>query len=156
VPAAHYAIEVCDPNTGAPVAPGERGSLVISSFGLDAIVVRYDVEDIVVEHTGPCPCGQTGPRYTLLGRAADRADVGDRMVLPLDVQLALEAAGAPEFVLQPGRSDVLRVRVESDGQPASHYETVIRDAVGVAARVETVAVGSLPRSTFKPRRIATT
>jgi phenylacetate-CoA ligase len=151
----HHLIQVCDPSTGKPVAPGERGSLVVSSHGLDAFFLRYDLEDIVVEATDRCPCGETGQRYTFLGRGADRAEVDGRMILPLDVQLALEEGGAPEFQLVAGRHEKLRLRVELDGGGSGRIEGLIGEALSVPVTVDPVPVGGLPRSSFKPRRIAT-
>ena len=152
IPSSNYHVAACDPKTGRRVEPGERGTLVVSIWGFDNFFLRYDLEDIVVESVGPCPCGQTGPRYTLVGRAADRAVVDGRMILPLDVQLALEPYGAPEFLVAGGESDVLRVKVESDGRE-QEVEATLRNQLGCPVEVERVPVGTFPRSTFKPRRI---
>lgn len=151
----HFVVQACDPATGREVADGERGSLVVSAFGVDAHFLRYDLQDIVTVSRGRCACGETGPRYTLLGRGADAVNVDGRLLLPLDVQLALEAVGAPEFQLVPDPTGgVLRLRVESDAG-VDKFAATLRDALGVKVEAETVAVGSLPRSSFKPRRVAT-
>ena len=150
----HFIIQACDPSTGRAVPDGERGSLCVSAFGIDAQVVRYDVADIVTVSRGACPCGETGPRYTLLGRGADAVHVDDRLFLPLDVQFALEAVGSPEFQLRVdpnGRS--LRIVVEADGSSGA-IAGAVGDFLGVPVDVETVAPGTLPRSSFKPRRVA--
>lgn len=149
----HFVVQACDPVTGREVVEGERGTLVVSAFGVDALFLRYDIEDIVTVASGPCPCGETGPRYTLLGRGADAVTIDERMLLPLDVQLALEEHGAPEFqfVRDPeGRE--LRVRVEAEEEGS--LQDALREALGVPVSVEAVAVGSLPRSSFKPRRVS--
>ncbi len=153
-PGSNYLLQVCDPETGKPVAPGERGTMVMSMWGMDAFYLRYDIEDIVIESTEPCPCGQTGPRYTLIGRGADKAIVDGRMILPLDVQLALDDLGAPEFVLSAGEHSELQVRVESEAASAEQVRAALAEQLGVPVSVEEVATGSLPRATFKPRRIA--
>lgn len=79
------------------------------------------------------------------------------MLLPLDVQLALEDVdpdGAPEFQLVPGEAPRLRLRVESDDRDGGKLAGALEEALGVPAEVETVPIGSLPRSSFKPRRVA--
>lgn len=152
IPSGHHLVQVCDPETGREVPDGQRGTLVASVFGLDSFCLRYDLEDIVVGRTDPCPCGQTGRRYDLLGRAADQALIGSASVLPLDVQLALEDLGAPEFVLQAGRHDTLTVKVESPD--ASELSAHLQKALDVPVTVESVPEGTLPRAAFKPRRIA--
>jgi phenylacetate-CoA ligase len=153
VPASNYYVEACDPETGRRVEPGERGTLVVSIWGFDNFFLRYDLEDIVVESSGPCPCGQTGPRYTLIGRGADRAVIGGRMILPLDVQLALEEHGAPEFVLSPGETHTLQVRIETEGG-GEVMAAALEEQLGCPVEVQEVPVGTFPRSTFKPRRVA--
>jgi phenylacetate-CoA ligase len=150
----HFVVQACDPETGREVADGERGTLVVSAFGIDAHFIRYDLQDIVTVTSGTCECGETGPRYTLLGRGADAVAVDGRLVLPLDVQLALEPLGSPEFQLAKdadGRS--LQVRVEDEGSGAG-LAAALGETLGVPVDVATVAVGSLPRSSFKPRRVA--
>jgi phenylacetate-CoA ligase len=149
----HFVIQACDPETGREVPDGERGTLVVSAFGIDASFLRYDLQDIVTVSRGRCGCGETGPRYTLLGRGADLVQADGRAILPLDVQLALEPIGAPEFQLVTGEdASALRVRIEDAGGRADVLAAALREALGVTTEVETVAVGSLPRSSFKPRR----
>ena len=149
----HVVIEVCDPVTGAPVADGERGTLVVSTYGIDAGYLRYDVEDYAVKSSGACPCGETGPRYVLLGRAADAVTVAGRTLLPLDVQLALDDQGAPEFQLVPGDADRLRIRVETESGPGD-LQAILAERLAVPVEVEPLAPGTLPRAAFKPRRVA--
>lgn len=154
VPMGHHLIQVVDPVTGIEVPDGQRGSLVINSYDLDAFYLRYDLEDIVVASTEECPCGETGQRYTFVGRGADGAEVDGRLIFPLDVQVALFDLGAPEFRLRPGKGDALELEVESDrSADTDRLEGALLEALRVPVRVETVAVNSLPRSTFKPRRI---
>jgi phenylacetate-CoA ligase len=156
----HVVIEVVDPVTGKEVPHGERGHLVVSSFGLDACYLRYDLEDVVVRPApdGPAaddPTGETGPRYFLVGRGADAVRVDGREALfPLDVQLALDDHGAPEFQLVPDAdTSMLRVRVEHDGS-GDIVGALLTERLGVRVDVEAVAPGTLPRAAFKPRRIA--
>ncbi len=151
----HVHIEVCDPITGAALPDGARGHLVVSTFGLDACFLRYDLEDIVVRDTEPDPTGETGPRYVLIGRGADAVTVDGRdPIFPLDVQLALDDHGAPEFQLVPDDdTSRLHLRVEHDGATGV-LEGLLEERLGVGTSVQAVAPGSLPRAAFKPRRIA--
>ncbi|WP_133169346.1 phenylacetate--CoA ligase family protein [Rhodococcus opacus] len=155
VPTGHHLVQVVDPVTGTEVPNGVRGNLVINAFGLDAFYMRYDVEDIVVAEEGPCPCGETGQRYTFIGRGADRAEVDGQKILPLDIQLALFEFDSPEFQLKPGACDAVQLKVESDeSSSAAKLAGDIGERIGVPVEVETIPVGSLPRSSFKPRRTA--
>jgi phenylacetate-CoA ligase len=152
VSANHHVVQVVNPDTGLEVPDGERGRLVVSAFGLDAFALRYDLEDIVTKSTEPCPCGETGPRYTFWGRGADAALVEGRRILPMDVQLALDSLGSPEFKMVPGASDVLRLSVESQ-KSAGDVAALLSENLGVRSEVTVVEVGSMPRATFKPRRV---
>jgi phenylacetate-CoA ligase len=150
----HFVIQVCDPETGHELPAGERGHLVITSFGTDATFIRYDLEDIVVRDDAPCPCGETGPRYTLLGRSVDLVDIAGRKLLPLDVQLAVDDLGAPEFrLLRDGDPATLRIEAETAGD-GSDLAEALRTRLDVPVEVTAVAPGSLPRATFKPRRVS--
>ncbi len=75
-------------------------------------------------------------------------------MFPLDVQVALDEHGAPEFQLVHGEDDTtLRVRVEHEGDGGAIIR-VLEEQLMVPVAVEAVAPGSLPRAAFKPRRIA--
>jgi phenylacetate-CoA ligase len=154
VPGDYVVPQVVDPKTGKSLPEGERGHLVLSAYGFDTHCLRYDVEDVCTMTTEPCPCGETGPRYTLLGRSLDAVEIDGRMILPIDVQLALEDHGAPELQFPPREKQdgtALHLRVEGEGQARDH-EAVVSDALGVPVVVEEVPLRSLPRSAFKPRR----
>jgi phenylacetate-CoA ligase len=145
-------VEVVDPSTGEEVGCGERGHLVVSAIGHDQFWLRYDLEDIVVRSDGPCPCGETGPRYTLIGRQADAVEVGGRTVLPLDVQLALFGQGAPEFRVAGTESGSLRVEIETDRpEGGTALEQCLIEHLEIPVTVTPVTPGTLPRSIFKPR-----
>lgn len=152
-PTDHYWIQVCDPETGKEVPPGTPGHLVINAFGMDHFMLRYDLEDLVVLHEGPDKSGRTAQRYTILGRLADRAIVGGKALLPIDVQLALETFGAPEYTMAAGVADALMLNIEGEGS-AARLTDGLSAALGVPVVITEVPVGSIPRSTFKQRRLA--
>jgi len=155
VSANHHVVQVVDPETGREVPDGERGRLVVSSFGLDAFALRYDLEDIVSKATEACPCGETGPRYTFWGRGADAAVIQGQRILPMDVQLALDSLGSPEFRMVPGAGDILTLTVESE-KSAGDVSGLLTETLGVPSDVTAIEVGSLPRASFKPRRVEVT
>jgi phenylacetate-CoA ligase len=150
----HFVIQVCDPATGVQLPAGQRGTLVITAFDIDATFIRYDLEDIVVLNDEPCPCGETGPRYTLLGRSADIVTVAGREILPIDVQLAVDDLGGPEFRLaRDGDGTTLPPELEAEAG-ASDIQSALIERLGVPVDVSLVPRGALPRSTFKPRRVS--
>ena len=151
-PVNYYITQICDPETGLEVEPGKPGHLVVTMFGMDQFLMRFDSEDVVVERTEPCPTGSTLRRWNYLGRTPDMALIGDARILPIHVQLELEHFGAPEFAMGPGAASVLSIKVEHPD--AATIQTRLADALGVPVAIESLAVGALPRSVYKPRRLA--
>jgi phenylacetate-CoA ligase len=145
-------VQVCDPVTGREVPEGGRGHLVWSAFGGNSFWLRYDVEDWAERMSGPCPCGESGLRYRLLGRGGDLQTLNGKQIFPLDVQLVLDDFGAPEFVIEKGRKpETLCVRIETAGD-GKDLAAALQKGLGVAAEVEPIPVGSLPRAFFKQKR----
>ena len=159
VPGDNVIVQAVDPATGKSVPDGERGSLVLTTYDMDSFFIRYDVEDVVSVEHGVCPCGQTGPRFRVYGRTADAVVVADRTVLPTDIQVALDDHGAPEFQVlmgEGGPRDRLELRLEAPSDKAGkEMGDILAHDLGVPVKVDRVEVGSMPRSTFKPRRVAT-
>jgi len=84
-------VEVLDPATYAPLPPGRRGAVVITNtWPWGPLYVRYDTGDLGVVYPGDCPCGRPYPRIKIMGRRAQLFRLGDRELLPYDVQEAME------------------------------------------------------------------
>jgi phenylacetate-coenzyme A ligase PaaK-like adenylate-forming protein len=65
-------VEILDPRTYQPVAPGEPGILTVTSLVHEVMpLVRYVTGDLVRVHAVPCECGQPGPAAEVLGRFDD-------------------------------------------------------------------------------------
>lgn len=115
----HHWIEVLDPDSGRPLGPGERGTVVVTNLTTDrSLYVRFDTEDLGELLPGPCPCGRTHPRIELYGRLADCVRVGGRLIAPYDVRERLdeipELVGVPLLLVREG-SEMSRLRVRLDG-----------------------------------------
>lgn len=150
-------VEVLDPETHAPVPPGTRGHLVITTLARDNVVVRHDTEDLVRCVEDLCPCGETTRRLYWDGRHQDAVKVGDTTeILPIDVALVLAddpglGQPAPRFQLvrRAARRDVLLVRAEGHGDPAG-ARGALEERLGVPVELEVVPPGALPRVAYKP------
>ena len=94
-------VEVVDRESGRPVAPGERGS-VVHCFLIPegSIYLRYDSEDAATIDVTPCACGLPSPRLKMVGRWEHSFQLAGRTLLPYDVQLAIEH-GVPEMIGMP-------------------------------------------------------
>jgi phenylacetate-CoA ligase len=143
-------VEVLDVHTAEPVAPGQRGTMVVTSLGRDNPMIRYDLEDIVRVDDAPCPCGETSRRGFWEGRQRDVIWIADRMVLPIDVWGALPAGAEFVLVRRPD-AECLEVRVEGSVPPDAADRIAAR--CGVPVDVVGVELGSLPRAAYKQERV---
>jgi phenylacetate-CoA ligase len=155
-PGAHLAedlaiVEALDPATGAPVADGERGHLVVTSLDRDNPMLRYDLQDLVRIDSTPCPCGETTRRAFWDGRAADLVRAGDVEVLPYDVWRHLGAAA--EFVIVRPERPRERLRVRVEGVRDDEVTDRMAGDLGVAVDLEWVGRGELPRAAYKAQRV---
>jgi len=157
-----YVIEVIDPESEAAVPPGEPGELVVTTLRKQAQpLLRYRTHDLSRLIPEPCRCGSPYPRIDRIsGRSDDMFKVRGVQVYPAQIDTAL--SGIPglsseyQVVLsrEAGRERFL-VRVEAE--PERDVEEVVADELrrrlGVRPEVEVVAVGTLPRTDRKTRRV---
>lgn len=115
-------IEVLDPETGAPVADGERGELVVTLLHREAMpLFRFRTGDLGIMVDRPCPCGRsrTMPEG-VLGRVDNMVKVKGVKLYPREVERVLAAvpglAGARYQVVVRNRAGVdhLLLRVASE------------------------------------------
>lgn len=158
----HFLCEVLDPATGAPVAEGARGELVVSSLGRFAWpLLRYRTGDLVERAGGACPCGRTFARLRggILARADDMVNVRGVNVYPAAIEAVVR--GFPEVVefrstvTSEGAMRALGVEIETAPAVAgleARLAQALREALGLQVGVRQVAAGTLPRFEMKARR----
>ena len=155
-------IEVLDPE-GEPVAPGEKGEMVITMLQKEALpIVRFKIGDITSIDPEPCPCGRTHPRIKrIYGRVDDMLIVRGINVFPSQVQHTLmtipEVGEHFQIVVErKGALDTMLVRVElkrdafTDNivklmEIRERISYRLKNALNVGATVELVEPGTLPR-----------
>ena len=121
-------MEVLDPDTQQPVAPGERGELVLTTLKKTARpMIRFRTGDIVSFTDAPCRCGRTSQRMLgTHGRLDDMLIIKGVNIFPSDVEAIVrqDHALSGEYRLIVEREqhlDQLRVEVErasADASPA--------------------------------------
>jgi phenylacetate-CoA ligase len=162
----HTYVQAIDPETGREVPDGEWGNLVVTTFGRDNCMIRYDLEEACRVERTPCPCDETSSRGWWGGRFKDLLSSQGRKFQLAEVQAAL--AAVPE-VTQPTLEFVvvrpkdarppLAVRVEAgeghgdDPTVGPPLAAAVKERLGVEATVDVVARGSLPRSGYKATRV---
>lgn len=86
-------LEVLD-DAGQPVADGEVGEVVATTFGVEAMpLIRYRTGDCAALHRSPCACGRTTPRIgPIVGRKNQRLKFKGVSLFPSTLQAVLEQA----------------------------------------------------------------
>jgi phenylacetate-CoA ligase len=162
----HFLPEVVDPSTGEPLPPGQVGELVLTTLTKEALpLVRYRTGDISSLDDTACACGRTQVRMSAVtGRLDDMLIIRGVNLYPMEVERVLLGIAelSPNYQLiveRPGALDELTVVCEtaaSDVEAEGLRQRVaqaVRDAIGLAVRVNLVAAGSLPRSEGKAVRV---
>jgi phenylacetate-CoA ligase len=162
----HFLVEVIDPETEAPVAPGEPGELVFTTLTKEALpLIRYRTGDIGTIDPAPCACGRTTARMgPVQGRRDDMLIVRGVNLYPSQVEHALlTVAGiAPHWQLvveRPEQLDEVTVRCEpADGAAdrvvlCERVRVALRERIGVGMAVELLEPGEVPRSEGKAVRV---
>ena len=79
-------LEIVRPGTGDPVADGEVGEVVVTSFNPDYPMIRLATGDLSAVMTGVSPCGRTNTRIKgWMGRADQTTKVKGMFVHPAQI-----------------------------------------------------------------------
>ncbi len=138
--------EVLDPTTGAPVAEGGEGLLVVTTLGVEGSpLVRLDTGDLV-RRLPPCACGDARPGLLVLGRVGDVVQLGGRR---LHAHELLDAGAAAADALDSSvffvvvLPDRILLRVEP-GPARGDPMPALRERLGsVRVEVELLPTGQL-------------
>jgi phenylacetate-CoA ligase len=145
-------LEILRPGTGDPVAEGEVGEVVVTSFNPDYPLIRFGTGDMSAVLAGISPCGRTNTRIKgWMGRADQTTKVRAMFVHPGQVAEVVkrypQIAKARLVVSGEMANDVMTLHCEVDDpagtQPDGIVET-IRDVTKLRGEVNFVARGSLP------------
>jgi len=158
-----YIAEVLNPLTGAAVAPGERGELVITNLGRWGFpVIRYCTGDLVQVNLERCQCGRTSLRFEggVLGRADDMVTVRGVNVFPCGVEnIIRNFTEVDEFritVNKVRQMDEMDIEVElcegTDPELIHAIASKLDSLLAFRPRVRHVAHNALPRFEMKAKR----
>ncbi|MBW2109061.1 MAG: phenylacetate--CoA ligase [Deltaproteobacteria bacterium] len=164
----YYILEVLNPETLEPVAPGEIGEMVVTTLRKEASpLIRYRTRDLTHLKPDPCSCGSVLPMHgPLLGRTDDMFIIRGVNVYPgqIDALLSQDTRVGSEYQVLLSRRDgrdYMTIKVERPGvSDPSHDQAVaadledrIRRRLLVRAKVVLVDHGSLPRTERKSKRV---
>ncbi len=145
-------VEIVRPGTGDPVAEGEVGEVVVTSFNPDYPMIRLATGDMSAVLAGQSPCGRTNTRIKgWMGRADQTAKVKGMFVRP--EQVAEVAKRHPELsrvrlvVSRENEQDAMTLHVELPSDDASFANAIAESLQAVTklkGAVKLVPPGSLP------------
>ncbi len=145
-------LEIVRPGSGDPVAPGEVGEVVITSFNKDYPLIRFATGDLSAVLPGTSPCGRSNVRIKgWMGRADQSTKVRAMFVTPTQVNEVLrrhrEVLRARLVVDGEAGNDRMTLSCEVKTSPENLAEAIvasIRDVTKLRGEVALVAPGSLP------------
>ena len=165
----YYILEILDPETLQPVAPGEIGEMVVTTLRKEASpLVRYRTRDLTKLIPKRCSCGSILPMHDrLLGRSDDMFIFRAVNIYPGQIDhilSSMEGVGSEYQIHLERREDgkdymMIKVETAAGTDPlknvtlVSMIEEEIKKQVLVSGKVEILEYGTLPRSERKSKRV---
>ena len=166
-----YLVEIIDPLTLQPVAPGEIGELVMTTLDRQAMpLIRYRTRDLTRFIPGPCRCGRTHRRLDrITGRSDDMFIIKGCNIFPMQIEGVLlklpEVGDDYRITIETiADQDEMLIEVEvkkqwftGDLDFLARLERqiirLVRDEVLVRPLIKLVEPGSIPKSEGKAVRV---
>jgi phenylacetate-CoA ligase len=145
-------VEIVRPGTGEPVAAGEVGEVVVTTFDEAWPMIRLATGDLSAILPGQSPCGRTNARLKgWMGRADQTTKVRGMFVHPRQVANVIkrfpDIIRARLEVTEAGGTDEMRLICETQGN-GSQFAEALREAIRIECRlrgeVEFIAPNTLP------------
>ncbi|MXO69475.1 phenylacetate--CoA ligase family protein [Altererythrobacter marinus] len=150
-------LELLDVDTGAPVAPGETGDMVVTCLFKDDIApcIRFNTHDITHELTGANQTGMVFRRIAgFKGRSDNMVKLRGINVFPHAIGSLIEnrADLTGEYVCrvsrdENGRDELLVVLESRGGTDEAQLGTLLRQGLGVEVSTRLVAPGETAADT---------
>jgi phenylacetate-CoA ligase len=145
-------VEIVRPGTGDPVAGGEVGEVVVTTFNPGYPMIRIATGDLSAVLPGVSPCGRTNMRIKgWMGRADQTTKIKGMFVHP--AQVSEVAKRHPELkrlrlcVTREVEQDAMTLKAESDLSDQSFADAVaatLQSVTKLKGKVTLVPPGSLP------------
>ena len=143
-------LEIVRPGTGHPVANGEVGEVVVTSFSPDYPMIRLATGDLSAVLPGRSPCGRTNVRVKgWMGRADQTTKVKGMFVHP--AQVAEVGRRHPELgrlrlvVGRDGEQDTMVLMAECQrAESTDAVAATLQSVTKLRGEVRIVSPGSLP------------
>jgi phenylacetate-CoA ligase len=161
----HYLVEIVDPRTGAGLADGVEGELVVSTLTRQGLpLVRYRTHDLTrVVSRARCACGRTMLRLDRLrGRSDDMVIYKGVNFYPRQIEaLLLRTPGlGPEYQIvldSDGGGERLTIVAEAEagvgGDDAARLERALHDLLALSPVIQLCPAGTIERAPGKSVRV---
>ena len=161
----HFYPEIIDPTTGDVLPDGEEGELVFTSLTKEAMpVIRYRTRDLTRLLPGSARTMRRMDKIT--GRSDDMLIIRGVNVFPTQIEeqiLSIEEF-APHYLIEvdkQGNLDTVTIQVETNlelpnnntAELAKALSSKIKTFIGISTKIDIKAVGSIPRSEGKAKRV---
>jgi len=145
-------VEIVTPGTGDPVAPGDVGEVVVTSFNPDYPMIRFATGDLSAVLAGTSSCGRTNMRIKgWMGRADQACKVKGMFVHPAQVADVAKQHGelgrVRLVIVRENERDVMVLKAESRNLSTDFAKRVaasLQKSCKMRGNVELVALDSLP------------
>lgn len=143
-------VEIVTPGTGNLVPDGEVGEVLVTSFNADYPLIRFATGDLSAVMSGTSPCGRSNTRIKgWMGRADQTTKIKGMFVRPEQVAALVarhdEVDRARVVASRQGEMDVMTVRIETEAEDTSIYESSVLSILKLRGAIELVRPGELPR-----------
>jgi len=136
-------VEIVRPGTDNPVAQGEVGEIVVTSFNKAYPLLRFGTGDMSAIIPETSPCGRTNMRIKgWMGRADQRTKVKGMFVDPKQVDEIVKASAGVEQarleVIRDGDQDAMVLKVVGENMDLGQVETALKSVTKLKGKVEEV------------------
>ena len=143
-------VEIVTPGTGNLVPDGEVGEVLVTSFNADYPLIRFATGDLSAVMSGTSPCGRSNTRIKgWMGRADQTTKIKGMFVRPEQVAALVarhdEVGRARVVASRQGEMDVMTVRIETEAEDTSIYESSVLSTLKLRGAIQLVRPGELPR-----------
>jgi phenylacetate-CoA ligase len=157
----HLYLEIVDPQTGRPEAPGQTGEVVCTVLQRRASpLIRFRTQDLAMLEPSPCPCGVRFPRLHVRGRIVDQVPRGgaaaEPAVSPYVVEEVLysQSEMGNNYQIYTGGAFL---RIEAEGRRGGNLEAararILDQLRQRGLQAELAWVEHVPRVAGKTRRV---